>query len=70
MDLIEEFNSYKQECQRMAKLARDPDSKATWTSMAERWERLAEQYRLEMMSKTPRPTSNRRIDPVQRQRAA
>ena len=70
MDLVEEFNSYKQQCQNMARVARDPDSKATWTSMAQRWERLAERYRLEMTLKKPRPTSRRRMDPVQRQRAA
>ena len=70
MDLVEEFNSYKQQCQNMARVARDPDSKATWTSMAQRWERLAERYRLEMTLKKPRPTSRRRMDPVLRQRAA
>ena len=72
MDLVEEFKSYKQQCQDMAHGTggRDPDSKATWTSMAQRWERLAERYRLEMTLKKPRPTSRRRMDPVQRQRAA
>ena len=47
MDLVEEFNSYKQQCQNMARVARDPDSNTTWTSMAQQWERLAERYRLE-----------------------
>jgi hypothetical protein len=70
MDLVKEFNSYKEQCQKMARVARDRDSKATWTSMAERWERLAERYRLEMIPKKPRPTSHRRSDRVQRQRAA
>jgi hypothetical protein len=70
VDLVEELISYKQQCQDMARVARDRDSKATWTSMAERWERLAERYRLEMTLKKPRPTSHRRSDLVQRQRAA
>jgi hypothetical protein len=70
MDLVEELNSYKQQCQNMARVARDPDTKATWTSMAERWERIAERYRLEMTPKKPRRTSHRRSDWVQRQRAA
>jgi hypothetical protein len=70
MDLIEELNSYKQECERMAKIARDRDSKATWASMAERWERLAEKYRLEMTHKAPRRSSHRRIDRVRELRAA
>jgi hypothetical protein len=70
MDLAAQFNSYKQQCQNMARAARDPDTKATWTSMAERWERLAERYRLEMTTKKPRPTSQRRTDAIQRKRAA
>jgi hypothetical protein len=70
MDLGEKFNSYRQQCQHMARATRDPDSKATWTSMAERWGRLAERYRLEMTTKKPRPTSRRRSDRVQRLRAA
>jgi hypothetical protein len=67
---MEEFNAYKQQFQDMARVARDRDSKATWTSMAERWERLAERYRLEVTSKKPRRTSHRRMDPLQRKRAA
>ena len=70
MDLVEEFNSYKQQCQEMARATRDPDSKVTWTSMAGRWERLAERYRLEMTTKKPRPTSHRRSDRVRQLRAA
>jgi hypothetical protein len=69
MHLVEEFNSHKEECQRMAQFARDADSKATWKSMAERWERLAEHYRAEL-TKRPKPASRRRLDLVQRQRAA
>lgn len=30
------------ECEGMAKLAREPDSKAVWTRMADRWHQCAE----------------------------
>jgi hypothetical protein len=71
MDVVEQFSSYKQRCHNMALAARDPDTKAKWTSMADRWERLAEHYRLEMTTKKPRPTSHRRRpDRVQPLRAA
>jgi hypothetical protein len=32
------------ECERMAKFARDPESKVTWRRMAERWLRCAERF--------------------------
>jgi hypothetical protein len=36
------FLTRASECESMAKLAREPDSKAIWTRMAERWHRCAE----------------------------
>jgi hypothetical protein len=30
------------ECETMAKIAREPDSRAVWTRMAERWQRCAQ----------------------------
>jgi hypothetical protein len=53
----------------VAELGRDPESKATWAGMAERWARLAERYGTEPTT-TPKPVSRRRRDPIQRQRAA
>jgi hypothetical protein len=38
----EQFLKRAAECESMAKIARDHDSKATWTRMAERWHRCAE----------------------------
>jgi hypothetical protein len=42
MDPAEEFRRHADECHRMARGTRDPDSKAAWSRMAERWLRCAE----------------------------
>jgi hypothetical protein len=42
MDPAEEFHRHADECQRMARATRDPESKATWSRMAERWLRCAD----------------------------
>jgi hypothetical protein len=36
-----EFLQHAAECESMAKFARDPDSKAVWSGMAQRWIRCA-----------------------------
>jgi len=36
------FLSRATECESMAKLARDPESRATWMIMAARWQRCAQ----------------------------
>jgi hypothetical protein len=36
------FRTRAAECETMAKIAREPDSRAVWTRMAERWHRCAE----------------------------
>jgi hypothetical protein len=38
----EEFLKQAAECERMAKFARNPTSKVTWSRMAERWLQCAE----------------------------
>ena len=38
----EHFMRHAAECKFMAELARDPESKAVWRAMAERWHRCAE----------------------------
>ncbi len=38
----DEFLRYAADCERMAKVTRDPASKATWKRMAERWLQCAE----------------------------
>src|SRR5262249_22811950 len=42
MNLADEFLKRELDCQRMAKFARDPQSRATWLRMAERWRLCAE----------------------------
>jgi hypothetical protein len=42
MDLKSEFTNHELECRRMAAATRDPKSKATWSDLAERWGRAAE----------------------------
>jgi len=38
----EEFMRHAAECKRMAEFSRDPESRAVWRRMAERWVRCAE----------------------------
>jgi hypothetical protein len=38
----DEFLKHAAECKQTAKFARDPQSKATWNQMADRWMRCAE----------------------------
>jgi len=48
MDLRDEFKNHELECRRMAAATRDPKSKGTWSGLAERWRRAAEnQARIE-----------------------
>jgi hypothetical protein len=42
MDASEEFRKFAGERRTMAKLARSPESKATWGRLAARWVRCAE----------------------------
>ena len=44
MDPSEEFLKHAADCQKMAKFTRDPESKATWNRMAERWIHCAERF--------------------------
>jgi len=44
MNPADEFLKRALDCQRMAKFARDPQSRATWLRMAERWRLCAEKF--------------------------
>jgi len=44
MHLNEEFLRHAAECELMAKFARKPEDKVTWSQMAERWVRCAELF--------------------------
>ena len=50
MNPSEEFLRHAADCQRMAKFTRDPESKATWNRMAERWVSCAERFNNEMLA--------------------
>ena len=45
MDPSDEFLKHAADCQRMAKFTRDPESRATWNRMAERWIDCAERFK-------------------------
>ena len=40
----DKFLSQAAECERMAKFARDPESKVIWRRMGERWRQCAERF--------------------------
>jgi hypothetical protein len=60
MNPSEEFLRHAADCQRMAKFTRDPQSRATWSRMAERWIHCAKRFDKEVLAahrappKTPR----------------
>jgi hypothetical protein len=43
----DEFRRHAAECQRMAKLTRDRESRETWNRLAERWTQVAERFQHE-----------------------
>jgi hypothetical protein len=63
-----QFLTRAAECEAMAKIAREPDSRAVWTRMAERWHRCAE---VEMRANSPHPAGaviSKRVRPSWRPR--
>jgi hypothetical protein len=46
----DEFLKHAADCEQMAKFARDPQGKATWKRMAERWRRCAEKFTSESLA--------------------
>jgi hypothetical protein len=50
MNPPEEFLKHAADCTQMAKFARDPLSKATWSRMAERWLQCAELAKRQSLS--------------------
>ena len=44
MNPPDEFQKRAADCMQMARLSRDPESKAMWNRMAARWHRCAETY--------------------------
>jgi hypothetical protein len=53
MNPAEEFLRHAADCQQMAKFTRDPQSRATWQRMAERWRHCAEVFTKESSAVRP-----------------
>jgi hypothetical protein len=51
----DEFLKHADDCQRMAKVARDPTTKARWRQMSQRWVQCAERPRTRMPLRTMPP---------------
>jgi hypothetical protein len=50
MNPSDEFLRHAADCQQMAKFTRDPQSRATWSRMAERWIHCAERFDREVLA--------------------
>jgi hypothetical protein len=59
MNPPDEFMRHAAECQLMAKFTRDPESRATWTHMAERWVRCAELFNKQSLAAHQSPSAKR-----------
>ena len=64
MNPSEEFRKFAGECRTMAKLARSPESKATWGRLAARWVRCAELNELHSSTATLDRMAKRHRRPV------
>jgi len=64
MNPSEEFLRHAADCQRMAKFTRDPQSRATWSRMAERWLSCAERFNSEMLAAHRSPSKPHRRQPA------
>jgi hypothetical protein len=60
MNPSDEFLKHAADCEQMAKFARDPESKATWNRMAERWRRCAEKFTTESLAARHQMATKRR----------
>ncbi len=59
MNPPEEFLRHAAECELMAKFTRDPESRATWSHMAERWIRCAELFESQSLAAHQGPLAKR-----------
>jgi hypothetical protein len=60
MNPPDEFLKHAADCQQMAKLTRDPQSRATWNRMAERWMDCAERFKRSYAAARATPKRHRR----------
>jgi hypothetical protein len=59
MNPADEFLKHAADCQQMAKLSRDAQSKATWNRMAQRWMDCAARFKQSQAARTA-PRRHRR----------
>ncbi len=60
MDTPAEFRKHAADCETMAKVSRDPETKAAWKRMAERWLVCAKWAEDQDFARTPRRIAKRR----------
>ena len=63
MNPSEEFLRHAADCEKMAKFTRDPESKATWTRMAERWLDCAKRFKLQISATQRKPAQAPSAEP-------
>jgi hypothetical protein len=59
MNPPDEFMKHAAECEMMAKFTRDPQSRATWNHMAQRWVRCAELFNKQSSAAHHSPAARR-----------
>ncbi len=59
MNPSEEFLRHAAECEFMAKFTHDPESRATWNHMAQRWVRCAELFTKQSLAAHHGPAAKR-----------
>jgi hypothetical protein len=64
MNPSEEFLRHAADCAQMAKFTRDPESRATWSRMAERWLDCAERFKIQSQAAHRNPAKSRHRRPV------
>jgi hypothetical protein len=60
MNPSEEFLRHAADCVQMAKFTRDPQSRATWQRMAQRWVSCAERFKNESLAAQKAPPKRQR----------
>jgi chorismate mutase len=59
MDLVKEFRNHADQCRAMARATKDRESRASWNSLAERWQHCAEIAESTMIKTTNATDSTR-----------
>jgi hypothetical protein len=64
MNPPDEFQKRATDCMQMARLSRDPESKAMWNRMAARWRRCAETYEVQSLAARGQSPKHHRQSPL------